>query len=216
MANRYPRLQAGITIDTKDKKPEPPQRPPPMNRPGGQKGENMPPPGRRGPPPGRYPLGSREDAMRRVRRQRPDGDGPASPPRREGPGSGRRRRNSESSLAELTEDEKKAREARRERRRREGRDRPPKSHRDMDLIDKLDATGIYGTGRKRLPPPNGPNLKCPVVCVNVVASLPPLWSIRRCHCVSQQSRQQSRAYGCFRQGLGEHVNRRLWPAPISR
>ncbi|KAI3393636.1 hypothetical protein diail_3863 [Diaporthe ilicicola] len=149
---------AGITIDnkdakdtTKDKKPDPPQRPPPMNRPGGPKGENMPPPGRRGPPPGHRPSRSQEEAMRA--RRRANGDGPNSPPRRTGPGSGRGRRNSESSLAEkpvLTEEEKRAREKRRrereERRRREGRDKPPRTHRDMDLIDKLDATSIYGTG----------------------------------------------------------------------
>ncbi|KAL1856257.1 hypothetical protein Daus18300_010829 [Diaporthe australafricana] len=143
---------AGITIDTKDKKPDPPQRPPPMNRPGGPKGENMPPPGRRGPPPaGHRPSRSQEEAMRA--RRRANGDGPNSPPRRVGPGPGRGRRNSESSLSEkpvLTEEEKKAREKRRrereERKRREGRDRPPRVHRDMDLIDKLDATSIYGTG----------------------------------------------------------------------
>lgn len=69
----------------------------------------------------------------------------------------RRRRNSESSLPEPTEEEKKERaEKRRERKRREGRDKPPKTHRDMDLIDKLDATGIYGTGRKPPPPKTAP------------------------------------------------------------
>ncbi|KAL2283972.1 hypothetical protein FJTKL_09213 [Diaporthe vaccinii] len=142
---------AGITIDTKDKKPDPPQRPPPMNRPGAPRGENMPPPGRRGPPPPNHkPSRSQEEALR-ARRQRPNGDGPNSPPRRTGPGSGRGRRNSESSLSErpaLTEEERRARDKRRreERKRREGRDKPPRTHRDMDLIDKLDATSIYGTG----------------------------------------------------------------------
>lgn len=160
MANHYFRLQAGITIDTKDKKPDPPQRPPPMNRPGAPRGENMPPPGRRGPPPPNHrPSRSQEEALR-ARRQRPNGDGPNSPPRRTGPGSGRGRRNSESSLTErpaMTEEEKRARDKRRrdreERKRREGRDKPPRTHRDMDLIDKLDATSIYGTGRKFLTTP---------------------------------------------------------------
>lgn len=153
MANHRSRLQAGITIDTKDKKPDPPQRPPPMNRPGAPRGENMPPPGRRGPPPPNHkPSRSQEEALR-ARRQRPNGDGPNSPPRRTGPGSGRGRRNSESSLSErpaLTEEERRARDKRRreERKRRENRDKPPRTHRDMDLIDKLDATSIYGTGRK--------------------------------------------------------------------
>lgn len=160
MANHYFRLQAGITIDTKDKKPDPPQRPPPMNRPGGggpkgpngPNGENMPPPGRRGPPPPNHrPTRSQEEALR-ARRQRPNGDGPNSPPRRTGPGSRRGRRNSESSLTErpaLTEEEKEARYRKhKERKRREGRDKPPRSHKDMDLIDKLDATSIYGLGRK--------------------------------------------------------------------
>ncbi|ROW10616.1 hypothetical protein VMCG_01996 [Cytospora schulzeri] len=150
-------LFAGLTIGDSDKKKAPPARPPPMNRPGG---ENMPPPGRRGPPPPHRPSRSQEEALR-ARRQRPNGDGPGSPPRR--PIPPRPRRNSDSSLAErpLTDEEKKARERRRrerdDRKRREGGGREggregrdskgkPRSHRDMDLIDKLDATSIYGTG----------------------------------------------------------------------
>ncbi|KUI55989.1 Protein PAL1 [Cytospora mali] len=147
-------LFAGLTIEDKDKdkKKIPPQRPPPMNRPDG---ENKAPPGRRGPPPPHRPSRSQEEALR-ARRQRPSGDGPNSPPRRTVPP--RPRRNSDSSLAErpMTDEEKKARERRRrerdDRKRREGgregRDSKgkPRSHRDMDLIDKLDATSIYGTG----------------------------------------------------------------------
>ncbi|ROV91634.1 hypothetical protein VSDG_07928 [Cytospora chrysosperma] len=145
-------LFAGLTIGDGDgeKKKAPPARPPPMNRPGG---ENQPPTGRRGPPPPHRPSRSQEEALR-ARRQRPNGDGPTSPPRRAVPP--RPRRNSDSSVAErpLTDEEKKARERRRrdrdDRKRREGGGRDskgkPRVHRDMDVIDKLDATSIYGTG----------------------------------------------------------------------
>jgi hypothetical protein len=49
----------------------------------------------------------------------------------------------------LTEEEKKERDARRrerERRRREAKDKKP-SNRKLDIIDQLDATSIFGTGR---------------------------------------------------------------------
>lgn len=53
----------------------------------------------------------------------------------------------------MTEEEKKEREARRrdrERRHREGKDKKP-VNRKLDIIDQLDATSIFGTGRKYLP-----------------------------------------------------------------
>jgi hypothetical protein len=66
----------------------------------------------------------------------------------------RPRRNSESSVVDpekpLTEEEKKAREARRrerERRHREMKDKPKPANRKLDIIDQLDATSIFGTGR---------------------------------------------------------------------
>lgn len=63
------------------------------------------------------------------------------------------RRNSESSVIELTEEEKKQKELRRrerERRYREGKgkEKSGKPSRKLDLIDQLDATSIYGTGCK--------------------------------------------------------------------
>jgi hypothetical protein len=51
----------------------------------------------------------------------------------------------------LTEEEMKAREARRrerERRHREGKDKPKPQNRKLDIIDQLDATSIFGTGRE--------------------------------------------------------------------
>lgn len=80
----------------------------------------------------------------------------ASPPRNRGP---RPRRNSDSSAMErpiLTEEEQKAKERRRReraaRRERDGKDkdgkpRPAGKPKGLDLIDKLDVTGIYGGGR---------------------------------------------------------------------
>lgn len=58
----------------------------------------------------------------------------------------------------LTEEEKKQKELRRrerERRHREGKDKDKsgKPSRRLDLIDQLDATSIYGTGRKYQHPP---------------------------------------------------------------
>lgn len=120
---------------------------------GPPRGENMPPGDRRGPPNHR-PTRSQEEALR-ARRQRPNGPGnPSSPPRRT-PGSRSARRNSESSLAEekpLTDEEKKARDQRRrerEQRHRERRgDKTKPPNKKMDIIDRLDATSIYGTGSK--------------------------------------------------------------------
>ena len=112
----------------------------------------MPPPGRRGPPgPNHRPTRSQEEALRARKMQ---GKGPSdekrSPSRRR---DARPRRNSESSILDiekpLTEEEKKAKEERRrerERRYRENKDKKP-TNRKLDIIDQLDATSIYGTGR---------------------------------------------------------------------
>ncbi|KAL4809942.1 Pal1 cell morphology protein-domain-containing protein [Aspergillus unguis] len=73
-----------------------------------------------------------------------------SAPRRERP-----RRNSESSIMERTpkllddEDERRRRERRRrdrEARHKDGKSRSKKTHYQLDIIDKLDVTSIYGTG----------------------------------------------------------------------
>lgn len=132
-----------------------------MRRPPGR--ENIPPGrGGRGPPPNHRPTRSQEEALRARRLQgkaaAPHGSS-RSPQRR---GDRRPRRNSESSVLDadrlpLTEEEKKERDARRrerERRRRdgkEGRDKKP-SNRKLDIIDQLDATSIFGTGRTYQPP----------------------------------------------------------------
>lgn len=70
----------------------------------------------------------------------------------------RPRRNSESSILERpkitdSEEDRRRRERRRRERERDGRHRDGKSSRSkrpvhMDIIDKLDVTGIYGTGSK--------------------------------------------------------------------
>ncbi len=67
----------------------------------------------------------------------------------------RPRRNSESSVINsdkpLTEEEMKQREAKRreqrERRPRDAKDKPKPTNKRMDIIDQLDATSIFGTGR---------------------------------------------------------------------
>lgn len=184
-----------------------------MNRPGG---ENQPPAGRRGPPPPHRPSRSQEEALR-ARRQRPNGDGPSSPPQRTG--APRPRRNSDSSLAErsLTDDEKKERERRRrDREDRKGLERratksKPRIHRDMDLIDKLDATSIYGTGSKFS---FRSDLSGPILIKDSPSSLPPCWPLRCCYPISQDSRQASLPNGGVRQGLCQHVDGRLWPTQL--
>ncbi len=116
------------------------------------------------------PTRSQEEAMR-ARRAATGLQGRARPPNGElnifaDPESPRKsserrlRRNSESSILERNgkpldpEEEKKRQERRRrERRHRErereaGRDPSKKKDRKLDIIDQLDATSIYGTGRK--------------------------------------------------------------------
>ncbi|EON99550.1 putative pal1 cell morphology protein [Phaeoacremonium minimum UCRPA7] len=142
-------LFGDLTLE--DKKAQPSLQPTPANRTGPPppRGENMPPPGRRGPPPGHRPSRSQEEALRARRRENGSNSG-ISPQRRLG---SRPRRNSESSVADpekpLTEEEKKARELRRqerERRHREKREKPKTNNKKLDLIDRLDATSIFGTG----------------------------------------------------------------------
>ncbi|KAH6651874.1 Pal1 cell morphology protein-domain-containing protein, partial [Truncatella angustata] len=130
-------------------------RGPPRGPPGGPpRSENVPPRGGRGPPPTHRPTRSQEEAMRARRMQERNGsttersllDSPQKRPMERKP-----RRNSESSVIELTEEEKKQKELRRrerERRHRDGKgkDKSGKPSRKLDLIDQLDATSIYGTG----------------------------------------------------------------------
>jgi hypothetical protein len=119
----------------------------PVGRPGGPpRGENVPP-RNRGPPSSHRPTRSQEEALKARRLQAGPKGNVDSPQKRS---ERRPRRNSESSLLDiekpLTEEEKKAREKRRERE----RERRPKDKsrqtRRIDLIDQLDATGIYGSG----------------------------------------------------------------------
>ena len=162
VANVQPPEKDSIAVDRK--KPTPPpgapndgsRRPPPANRRPPPGRENMPPPGRRAPPgPNHRPTRSQEEALRARKMQ---GKGPLdekrSPSRRRDP---RPRRNSESSILDiekpLTEEEKKAKEERRrerERKYRESKDKKP-TNRKLDIIDQLDATSIYGTGRTQRP-----------------------------------------------------------------
>lgn len=109
------------------------------------------PPRFRGPP-GHRPSHSQEEALRA--RRHPPGAAPYDPTSPQRRMDRRPRRNSESSVADsdkpATEEEKKAREARRqerEKRAREAKDRPKPVNKKLDLIDQLDATSIYGTGR---------------------------------------------------------------------
>jgi hypothetical protein len=135
--------------------------PPAYTSNGSARRENMPPRG----PPGHRPSHSQEEAMRARRqgstsRVRPTGEldifaDPDSPQKKGDPR--RVRRNSESSVRSGrildSEEEKKRQERKRRERRhreREGKDgsRPRKPDRKLDIIDKLDVTSIYGTGRR--------------------------------------------------------------------
>ncbi|KAL2269617.1 hypothetical protein VTJ83DRAFT_1801 [Remersonia thermophila] len=119
--------------------------PPPPNR------DGAPPPNRRGPPPNHRPTRSQEEAMR-ARKMQQGGERPSDRPsdRLGRPDADRRpRRNSDSSLVDadksLTEEEKKKREMRRRERERRHLEQA-KKNRKIDIIDQLDATGIYGAG----------------------------------------------------------------------
>ena len=130
--------------------------------------ENIPP--RNGPM--HRPTRSQEEAMRARRaagsssgRPRPavgELDIFADPESPKKSGERRARRNSESSIVDRSgkpldsEEEKRRQERRRrERRHRErerereaGKDGKPRKDRKLDIIDQLDATSIYGTGRE--------------------------------------------------------------------
>ncbi|KAL0475206.1 Pal1 cell morphology domain-containing protein [Neurospora intermedia] len=142
-------LFASITLDDRPSGSKPP--PPPVAR------RPVPPPvaKSRGPPPAHRPSRSQEED---VRSRKPRGNGGSgtlididSPPQQRRT-ERRPRRNSDTSVLDLTEDEKeqRARDARRrererERRHRENKEKKP-TNRKLDIIDQLDATSIYGTG----------------------------------------------------------------------
>jgi hypothetical protein len=127
------------------------------------RGENVPPRA----PPGHRPTRSQEEAMRARKaaassgsKSRPTAEldifaDPSESPKKSD--ARRVRRNSESSVADRKpldpEEEKKRQERRRRERRHRDREggsssRPRKPDRKLDIIDKLDVTSIYGTGRE--------------------------------------------------------------------
>ncbi|KAF4554993.1 PAL1-like protein [Elsinoe fawcettii] len=137
------------------REPAAPIRPPPN----GPSSRNAPPPPRNGPPPppGGGHRHSRSGDLRngppRPMRPRPANGERHSP---DSPDKARQRRNSDSSLMdkEKAEEDRKRRERRRERearREKEGKSKDPKAKSSrrpygLDVIDKLDVTGIYGQG----------------------------------------------------------------------
>ena len=103
------------------------------------------PPRGRGPPSGQHrPSRSQEGVDRSRKPQQKELNIFESPPRKRA--EPRPRRNSDTSVMEIeTEEERRKRkEKERERRHRDQK----KPNRKLDVIDKLDATGIYGGGRK--------------------------------------------------------------------
>jgi hypothetical protein len=109
------------------------------------------------------PARSQEDESRRRGPAPPRG--PPRPPRENGielnagasrTESRRPRRNSESSILDSKEEDRRRRERRKEReerrekegRTKDGKARPTKKPQGLDIIDKLDVTGIYGQGRE--------------------------------------------------------------------
>lgn len=171
-------LQDNLTLQDKPRPtnggmrpPGPPRTNTDKNIPG-QRSENIPP---RGPPTHR-PTRSQEEAMRARRgpngppgSNRPPGSSrprpsqelnifadPSESPRKSADRR-RPRRNSDSSVMErgpakpMDEEEKRRQERRRRERKQREASRDPKSktpYRKLDIIDQLDATSIYGTGRK--------------------------------------------------------------------
>lgn len=146
--------------------------PPPGTRP--QRLENVPPRVQRPPGPPHRPSRSEEEQRRLRLGQKPRGpphglDVFADPPE---PRRHRLRRNSDSSIVTKTlgtEEDQRRREMRRRERdaRRDGRPRPhPTSSRSkkpnqrLDIIDSLDVTSIYGTGRKTPHHPFSAELTC--------------------------------------------------------
>lgn len=109
------------------------------------------------------PARSQEDESRRRGPAPPRG--PPRPPRENGLDiisgaskveSRRPRRKSESSILDSREEDRKRRERRKEReerrekegRSKDGKPKPTRKPQGLDLIDKLDVTGIYGQGRE--------------------------------------------------------------------
>lgn len=163
-------VQDNLTLNDKPNPPSNGMRPPPPNRsftdkqlPGPPRSENIPPRETTM----HRPTRSQEQAMRTrgpggvPGRGRPSNEmnifaDPAEPRRS---GERRVRRNSESSVMErggklLDPEEEKRRQERRRRERRQreaGKDpKTKKPDRKLDIIDQLDATSIYGTGREYL------------------------------------------------------------------
>jgi hypothetical protein len=106
---------------------------------------------------------SQEDESRRRGPAPPRG--PPRPPKENGldiiagaskPESRRPRRNSESSILDSRDEDRRRRERRKEReerrekegRTKDGKAKPTRKPQGLDLIDKLDVTGIYGQGRE--------------------------------------------------------------------
>ena len=137
--------------------------PPPQTNGASRRAENVPPrPQSKIPPPGHRPSYSKEERERMSGRTRgPTGqlDIFADPPDTAKVRERRPRRNSDTSIisGEKTrkfldpDDERRRLERRQREARRHGKSKPPS--RRLDIIDKLDVTSIYGTGRKLIPSP---------------------------------------------------------------
>jgi hypothetical protein len=137
--------------------------PPPQTNGASRRAENVPPrPQSKIPPPGHRPSYSKEERERTGGRTRgPTGqlDIFADPPDTAKVRERRPRRNSDTSIisGEKTrkfldpDDERRRLERRQREARRHGKSKPPS--RRLDIIDKLDVTSIYGTGRKLIPSP---------------------------------------------------------------
>jgi DNA mismatch repair ATPase MutL len=203
-----------LTLDDKSRNTRPPQPTRTLTDTSSRQ-ENIPP---RGPPMHR-PTRSQEQAMRqrtgppsssRPRRPtaEPDIFADSAAPRKST--ERRHRRNSDSSLMERKpldpEEEKKRQERRRqERRQREGdASKDPKvkkPSRKLDIIDQLDATSIYGTGRKY-------SALVFDICISDLHSIPPRWTIRCLQSSPQQERQQTCTYAGVSKGFSEQCTRR--------
>lgn len=158
-------LQDALTLDEKPKPSSNGRMGPPLRSNTFEKGaagsvraENVPP--RTGST--SRPSKSQEEAMRARKaagsssRRAPNGDlnifaDPSDSPRKS-VASSRPRRNSDSSTIKMSETDEERRRRRRERekrhRERDAKDPKIRKPKNLDIIDKLDVTSIYGTGRK--------------------------------------------------------------------
>lgn len=113
-------------------------------------------------------------------------------------------------------EERRRRERRKEREDRHRREKEKirtggrtKKPQGLDIIDKLDVTGIYGQGRKLT------DMSTCISSADKLSSLPPRRAFRRLQPSPQRKERQTRAHGSFPCQLSKHGSRRLRTSELS-